>query len=131
MNAGVRNNFSRALPMADRFRVYVVLPALNEEKALRELIPEVDRVLRSHGMLFTVCVVDDGSRDGTAALLQSLSGQTPIQHLRHEKNRGYGAALKTGFLWVIHNAAPEDFLISLDADNTHPPKFIPDILKKL
>ena len=70
-------------------RDYVVLPAYNEEASLRELLPEIVRPLRGDAALFTICVVDDGSSDGTPALLEELSASIPLQVLRHEVGNGF------------------------------------------
>jgi hypothetical protein len=67
-----------------------------------------------------VIVVDDGSSDGTAEAVASL-GQA-VRLVRHETNRGYGAALKTGF----HHATG-DLLAFLDADGTYPPECFPQL----
>jgi len=111
--------------------LYVLLPAFNEEAALRELIPDIHHTLTPLKIRFTLCLVDDGSTDGTAALAKTLAGRMPLQYVQHAANQGYGAALKTGVLWVLRNARPEDILVTLDADNTHPPAAIPDLIKKI
>jgi glycosyltransferase involved in cell wall biosynthesis len=66
--------------------------------------------------------VDDGSTDRTAEL--ALQGETRV--LRHHRNRGYGAALKTGI-----NAAEHDTIVITDADGTYPTDQIPDLIVKL
>jgi dolichol-phosphate mannosyltransferase len=112
-------------------RVFIILPAYNEEKALRRLLPELGTTLRPTGRDYRIYVIDDGSQDGTAALLQTLSQKEPIETLRHEKNQGYGAAVKTGMVWVATHAQPQDIVVSLDSDNTHPPTYIPLLLDKI
>src|SRR5687768_3613214 len=69
-------------------RVLTALPVYNEASHVN---PVLDEVLRYAG---DVIVVDDGSTDGTSKL---LAARSDIQCVRHEKNRGYGAALKTAF----------------------------------
>lgn len=101
----------------------VVIPAFNEEKGIKDI---VQRVLAVKGALIEVgiddlelIVVDDGSRDGTA----EVTGQIPgVRLIRHPKNRGYGAALKTGFA----NARGE-LIGFLDADGTYPPEYFPQL----
>ena len=75
--------------------------------------------------------MDDGSWDNTPELLSQLKGDWPLQVLRHDKNSGYGAALRTGSIWIIQNAKPSDIVVSLDADNTHLPKYIPGLIDKV
>jgi len=68
-----------------------------------------------------VVVVDDASRDRTVDI---VSGYADVKLIRHEKNRGYGGALKTGF----HNATG-DLLAFLDADGTYPPEHFPELCR--
>jgi glycosyltransferase involved in cell wall biosynthesis len=99
----------------------VVIPAYNEEEALQSV---VSRVLATRPQLASVgvsdlevIVVDDGSADGTSRIAGSLEG---VRLVRHPKNRGYGAALKTGF-----RSAAGELIAFLDADGTYPPEYLP------
>ncbi len=107
--------------------LYVLLPALNEADALSKLLPDLGDTLRSV-MPYRIVLVDDGSTDATPSLAAAWAKAWPMQLLRHPANQGYGAALKTGFLWVIQNASPADIVVSLDADNTHRPEYIPKLV---
>jgi len=93
-------------------RVSIVLPAFNEqsnvERAIAEATREGERLLAEHEIL----VVDDGSTDGTGALVEAAAARDPrVRLLRHEANRGYGEALRTGFL-----ASRLDHVFFTDAD---------------
>lgn len=101
----------------------VVIPAFNEADGIRAI---VRRVLAIQPALATVgidqlelIVVDDGSNDGTAGLVQTEPNVRLIQHAR---NGGYGAALKTGFA-----AAQGEWLGFMDADGTYPPEYYPQL----
>ena len=111
--------------------LYIILPAYNEERALRQLIPDLAQTLKPLGIPFTIGMIDDGSSDGTPALMQQLSREFPLKALRHEHNQGYGATIKTGVLWAIQIGRPDDIVIMLDADNTHSPSYIPALIDKL
>lgn len=95
-------------------RWIAALPVYNEVNYVSDVLDEVrqfaDRVL----------VIDDGSTDGTSELLQQ---RTDIQVIRHDQNRGYGAALKSAFQYT----SDEGFagLVTLDCDGQHQPKRIP------
>jgi glycosyltransferase involved in cell wall biosynthesis len=67
--------------------------------------------------------VDDGSADRTGAVAAGYDG---VQVIRHDRNAGYGAAIKTGF-----GSAHGDYLAFLDADGTYPPEALPDLCKAL
>ena len=64
-------------------------------------------------------VVDDGSHDRTAEVAEAIEG---VRLIKHPKNRGYGAALKTGFA-----CAQGDLIGFLDADGTYPPEYFPQL----
>jgi glycosyltransferase involved in cell wall biosynthesis len=90
----------------------VVLPAHNEAENLPVVVPEVLDTLPRYADEFEVIVVDDGSRDGTRQVLEALTRDCPeLRVERHEVNRGYGAALATGF-----RASTCDFVMFMDSD---------------
>jgi glycosyltransferase involved in cell wall biosynthesis len=101
----------------------VVIPAYNEEKGIAEILHRVLSIreaLTHVGISdLEVIVVDDGSRDQTAQIVQAIQG---VNLIRHPTNRGYGAALKTGF---AH--ARGEFIGFLDADGTYPPEYFPQL----
>lgn len=102
----------------------VILPAFNEEDGIAEILRRVTRIRGSLSQInvgLETLVVDDGSRDSTAAKVSQFQ---EVRLIRHIKNRGYGAAIKTGFRY-----ASGDYLAFLDADGTYPPESLPDLCK--
>ena len=101
----------------------VVIPAYNEENGIAEIAERVlavkDALSESGVQLAELLVVDDGSSDRTAAIAAAIDG---VRLIRHPHNRGYGAALKTGF-----REARSEFVGFLDADGTYPPEFFPQL----
>lgn len=101
----------------------IVIPAYNEENGIAEI---ANRVLKVKPELAKVgvhdmelLVVDDGSKDRTADVASGIAGVTLV---RHPKNKGYGAALKTGF-----SKACGELIGFLDADGTYPPEYFPKL----
>jgi glycosyltransferase involved in cell wall biosynthesis len=101
----------------------VVIPAYNEEDGIADIVERVLSVktpLAEAGVQeMELIVVDDGSSDRTAEIVASYP---QVRLIRHAKNKGYGAALKTGF-----HQAKGDLLAFLDADGTYPPEFFPQL----
>lgn len=102
----------------------VIIPAFNEEDGIERVITRVLAVrdaLTRMNVALEFIIVDDGSRDQTAT---RIAKYPQVRLVRHLKNRGYGAAIKTGF----RNATGE-FLAFLDADATYPPENLPDLMR--
>lgn len=103
----------------------VVIPAYNEERGIAQIIERTLSIrprLREVGVEdMELLVVDDGSRDRTAEIAARYSS---VRLIRHTINRGYGAALKTGF----HHARG-NLLGFLDADGTYPPEHFPELCR--
>lgn len=112
--------------MNPRHTLTVIIPAYNEERGIVQIIERVQRVrpaLQAQEVALEVVVVDDGSRDRTGSLAASCANTRVVRHI---KNRGYGAALKTGF-----RHANGDWLAFLDADGTYPPEALPEMCRAL
>ncbi|MBW2278430.1 MAG: glycosyltransferase family 2 protein [Deltaproteobacteria bacterium] len=105
--------------------VTVVVPAFNEEGAISETVGRISTALTEAGTEHAIIVVDDCSTDGTAAELESLDTKH-LRVIRHGRNRGYGAALKTGV-----RAAETPLVAITDADGTYPCERIPELAAAL
>lgn len=105
-------------------KLFILLPAFNEEKDLERLVTNINAKVKTTGIPFEIVVVDDGSRDNTYQIGSMLARQYPLSLLKHEQNRGYGAAVNTGFTHILSQGDPEDILVTMDCDNTHPPTYI-------
>ena len=87
--------------------ISVFFPAYNDEASIAGLVGEALALLPSLTDDFEVIVVDDGSTDGTARVLEGLARADPrLRVVRHEVNRGYGAALRTGFASASATSPP-------------------------
>jgi dolichol-phosphate mannosyltransferase len=111
--------------------IFVALPAYNEAEALPRLLQRMRDTLPQLSEPLSVVVVDDGSTDGTAdAAAQYDSPAMPVVVVRHERNRGLHGALDTGFREALRRAADSDWILTMDADDTHPPDLIVPMLAK-
>jgi glycosyltransferase involved in cell wall biosynthesis len=102
----------RVTEVRGELAVSIVLPAYNEEANLEQAVAEATRVAERLFREHEIVVVDDGSEDRTGALARDLAERDPrVRVIAHGGNRGYGEALRTGFL-----ATRLDFVFFTDAD---------------
>lgn len=111
-------------PMQSRSTVSVVIPLYNEVRTLPALIQRITTGV-AREWVSEIVLVDDGSEDGSGALIESLKGQTaiPLRLIRHPRNRGKGAAVRTGM-----EAAGGDIVLIQDADLEYDPADYPALL---
>jgi dolichol-phosphate mannosyltransferase len=109
--------------------IRVVLPAYNEEAAIGRVLDRVERALA--GRPHEVIVVDDGSRDGTAAVVRTKAAGRPVHLLQHPANLGLGTTLRDGLLAAAERSQPGDIVVTLDADDTQPPEIIPEMVSRI
>jgi glycosyltransferase involved in cell wall biosynthesis len=99
--------------MAEPVRLSIVLPAFNEQANIADALDRARDVAERLSDDYEIVVVDDGSRDRTAELVSLRAVDDPrVRLVRHERNLGYGEALRTGF-----EAAKLDLVFFTDADN--------------
>ena len=104
--------------------VSLVIPAYNEEDGIAQIIERAltaQAALQKLGLGLELIVVDDGSCDHTARV---ASKYPEVRVIKHPRNRGYGAAIKTGF-----RCASGELLAFIDADGTYPPESLPDLCR--
>jgi len=102
--------------------VSVVIPVYNERDTVRELVRRVQAV----SIPKQIIVVDDGSTDGTRQVLAEIEAHQDLTILYHERNRGKGAALRTGF---AH--ASGEIVIIQDADLEYDPAQYPELIQPI
>ena len=116
-----------AASMATSMDLSVVVPLYNEEESLPHLVQQLLDALRPSGERFELVLVNDGSSDGTATVLQRLSAEVPeLVAVLLRKNYGQTAAMAAGF-----DAAVGEVIVSLDGDLQNDPADIPMLLATL
>jgi len=103
-----------------------VIPAYNEARSLGALVPEILTTLQRLSTRAELIIVDDGSRDDTADVMQRLCATYPqVIYLKLSRNFGKEAALTAGL-----EAAQGEVVVMMDGDGQHPLSLIPDMLAK-
>ncbi len=106
---------------SDRPDLSIVIPFYNEREAAEEVLASIlGAGIRTP---FEIVAVDDGSTDGTAEALEAKAEEGSVRLIRHERNLGYGAALKTG----IREAAAE-LVATIDGDGSYPADRFDDLV---
>jgi len=108
----------------------VVIPMYNEKAGAEACVRQVCEVVAALDCECALVVVDDGSSDGTGEILAVLAPELPqLMVATHDRNQGYGAALKTG----TRKAAGEgfDYVLFMDSDLTNAPGDIPKFIRKM
>ncbi len=98
--------------MATKLQISIVLPAHNEAENLPALVKDITGYMHELGWDYEIIAVDDGSTDSTKEVIERLrSGDNRIKGVYHPKNRGYGAAVRSGF-----SAAEKEWVFFTDSD---------------
>jgi glycosyltransferase involved in cell wall biosynthesis len=105
-------------------KLLVVIPALNEEATISDVIGRIPRDIEGFRCVETV-VIDDGSTDNTVELAEQAGAHV----ISHKKNKGVGAAFQTGVQYAI--AAEADIMVNMDGDGQFSPEDIPLLLQPL
>ncbi|MEM0925389.1 MAG: glycosyltransferase [Planctomycetota bacterium] len=120
--------------LARRFRpakVFLALPAYNEQEALPELLERIGESFADNELPYEVVIVDDGSTDDTARIVAQMSFQMPIHFVQHPVNQGLGPTIRDALREAVDRAGERDIIVTMDADNTHPPGLIDRMVRMI
>ena len=107
--------------------ISIVIPLLNEEESLPELVSWIKKVMTEHGFSFEVMLIDDGSTDTSWQVIESLKKEHPeVRGIKFRRNYGKSAALYVGF-----DKVKGDVVITMDADLQDNPEEIPGLYQMI
>ena len=107
--------------------ISVFFPAYNDEVTIQSMVLEIDFILRGVTDDYEIIVVNDGSRDGTSAILDELARRLPrLRVIHHSWNKGYGGSLKTGF-----TEASKEWIFYTDGDGQYDVKEIALLMRHM
>jgi dolichol-phosphate mannosyltransferase len=101
-------------------KIWVVLPAFNEEVALPLLLDSLVEVFEDEKREYAIIVVNDGSSDRTGQVAEEYGKRAPVIALHNDGNKGLAETMRHGLMDAVRRAAPKDIIVTMDADNTHP-----------
>jgi glycosyltransferase involved in cell wall biosynthesis len=109
--------------MQNTIDISVVIPLINEEESLPELVSWIEQVMEKNGYSYEVLMIDDGSKDKSWQVIEELNKKNNrIKGIRFRRNYGKSAALNVGFHQTLGNV-----VITMDADLQDSPDEIPDL----
>ena len=117
--------------MASQRRIYIGLPAFNEEIALPRLLVRIRQWAAKAGEATTVVIYNDGSTDATLPIAREHERAGELVVLDGVQNKGLGAGLATLVAYATRVASDEDVLVLMDCDDTHDPAQITHILQRI
>ena len=105
-------------------KIIVIIPTYNESENIEKMIS----LIHNLNLNLEILIVDDNSPDGTSEIIENLmSNDSKLNLITQEGKMGIGTAYKKGFKWALDNSF--DKIIQIDADLSHDPAAIPELLK--
>jgi dolichol-phosphate mannosyltransferase len=116
--------------MADKKpKIFIVVPAYNEEEGLPRVLDEITSVLDKDGYERLFIVVNDGSKDRTQEIAEEYATRLPVEIIRHPTNLNVGAVFRDGLTRAAELAGPDDILLTTEGDNTCEPSIFTDMIR--
>lgn len=106
-----------------------IVPAYNEEQNLVRLFAAIEMASNKAGKQCRVLVVNDGSTDGTVAMVERYARTMPLVLLSQPRNMGVGPAFDRGFRYALENMEKGDLLVTMEADNTSDLGILPQLFQ--
>jgi len=113
-------DFKRFRELKDQLFISIIIPLYNEEKSIKNIINKIPNYFKHE-----IIIVDDGSKDNSVNEVLKIKNEN-ISLIRHNENKGYGAAILTGL-----KHAKGDIIITIDSDGQHNPEEIPILIQPI
>ena len=111
--------------------IIFVVPVYNEERNIERLLNDLSGRAREKNWDYRICIADDGSRDNTVRIAESMKGKIPLEVAANPVNMGPGAAFDRGFRHVLEYTGPEDIVVTMEADNTSDLEILDKMLERI
>ena len=113
--------------------IYVCIPSHNEAPTVGLLLWKIRQIFASFPREYQLLVLDDGSTDATAEVLERYTRVLPLAVLRHDERRGYAASVDRLFRQAVEltDRPKRDAAILMHADFAHSPQAIPDLVRRI
>ena len=108
-----------------------IIPVYNEERNIEKLLSDISGRAKEKNWNYRICIVDDGSRDSTVRIAESMKKNIPLDVVANLENMGPGAAFDRGFRHIIEHAGPEDIVVTMEADNTSDLEVLDEMIGKM
>ncbi len=113
--------------------LYFILPVYNESKSIYDLLEEINTLANESPSIIKAFPINDASQDDSASWIgraQQEFKNIKIETLTHETNQGLQGALNTGLSHIAPLIKDEDYVVTMDGDNTHPPYLTKTMIQK-
>lgn len=112
-------------------KIFILLPAFNEENSFGPLIKSLSETMESEKRDYHIIICNDGSTDNSVEVLEKLKETYTFEVISHKINRGLGETARDLFERAAELSDDDDYIVRLDADNTHEAQFILKMINKI
>ncbi len=106
--------------------LWIIMPVYNEEEAIDFVVKEWTNVLDGMALPYTLCILNDGSKDGTLGKLHQLATAHPRLHIIDKPNSGHGQTCIYGYQYALQQGA--DWIFQIDSDGQCDPQYFPTLI---
>lgn len=110
--------------------IFFLLPVYNEKRNIARQVRDISARAEKRKRDYRICIVDDGSTDGTVDEVRVLSGKLPVEIVSNSRNMGPGAAFDRGFRHILACSKTGDIVVTMEADNTSDLVILDEMLEK-